>query len=275
MQNGPLLSAEAVHDTIDASEAITPVILTYNEAPNIERALKNLTWAKRVLVIDSFSNDTTTEICSRYPNTTVLSRVFDTFADQCNFALKQVTSQWVLSLDADYELSPALIREIFSLNLESETAGYKARFVYRIFGHSLRAALYPPRCVLYRRNQACYRNEGHGHRVDIDGMVEELSGIIYHDDRKSLSRWFTSQISYARLEADHLLAADRDGLRLADRIRLMGWPAPILAGFYTLLVKGSIFEGQAGLYYTMQRVLAELLLAIEIVDRRVRQVSKD
>lgn len=262
------MSADSIDAHFDATTAITPVVLTFNEAPNIDRTLARLSWAKNVLVIDSFSTDATIEICSRYSNTTVITRTFETFADQCNFALTRVTTPWVLSLDADYELSADLLREIASLVPNEKTAGYRARFVYRIFGRPLRAALYPPRTVLYRRERACYRNEGHGHRVQIEGLVSPLSGFIYHDDRKPLSRWFASQARYAKLEADHLLAADREALGLADKLRLMAWPAPILAGLYVLFAKGCILDGRAGWYYALQRVLAEILLALEILDRR-------
>jgi hypothetical protein len=134
----------------------------------------------------------------------------------------------------------------------------------------LRGTLYPPRTVLYRREAAHYRNEGHGHRVVVDGDVHDLSGAIFHDDRKPLARWVASQQRYARIEAEHLLALG-DSARGADRLRLMGWPAPIGVLFYTLFVKGCLLDGWAGWYYVLQRVIAEALIALEIADRRVRR----
>jgi hypothetical protein len=90
-------------------------------------------------------------------------------------------------------------------------AGYRASFVYRNHGRPLRGTLYPPRIVLYRVKNARYANEGHGHTVTVSGDVGALSGVIYHDDRKPLSRWLASQQSYARLEVDYLLKADAGG----------------------------------------------------------------
>lgn len=255
-------------------DAITPIILTFNEAPNIGRTLEMLRWAKRVVVVDSFSTDETMDICAAFKNVSFLQRKFDTFADQCNFALTNVGTPWVLSLDADYELSAELLSEITSIVPDNTVKGYRARFVYRIFGRPLRSTLYPPRTVLYRRDQALYRNEGHGHRVEIQGSIKSLSGVIFHDDRKALYRWFSSQAKYAQQEADHLLTADPKALGLADKLRLMAWPAPILAGFYVLFGRGGIWDGPAGWYYTLQRVLAEILLALEIIDRRLRQSGK-
>ncbi|MFM7368397.1 MAG: glycosyltransferase, partial [Sphaerospermopsis kisseleviana] len=69
-------------------EQITPLILTYNEAPNIDRTLEKLTWAQTIIVIDSYSTDQTLEILSNYPQVTVVKRKFDSFASQCNYGLQ-------------------------------------------------------------------------------------------------------------------------------------------------------------------------------------------
>ncbi len=61
------------------------------------------------------------------------------------------------------------MRELDTLVPSDAVAGYKARFVYRIFGRPLRGTLYPPRTVLYRKGTASYQNEGHGHRVTVSG----------------------------------------------------------------------------------------------------------
>jgi glycosyltransferase involved in cell wall biosynthesis len=248
-------------------DQITPLIITYNEAPNIRRTLGKLLWAQRIVVIDSGSTDETVEILRSYPQVDVIQHPFINAASQCNFGLAQVTSPWALSLDADYELSDELIRELASL-APSRTVGYRARFVYRIDGRRLRASLYPPRTVLYRKDKASYRQEGHTQRVVLDGDVLPLDGVIYHDDRKPLARWLTSQQRYAREQADYLLDAPPEVLRRTDKIRLMGWPAPIGVFFYTLFVKGCLFDGWPGWYYALQRTTAEMLLALEILDRR-------
>ena len=93
---------------------------------------------------------------------------------------------------------------------------------------------------------------------------------IYLDDRKPLSRWFASQQRYAKLEADYSSATPRADLGRADRVRLLGWPAPILVFFYTLIVKRCALDGWAGWLYVLQRTFAEMMIALEIVDRRLR-----
>ncbi|HEX5957747.1 MAG TPA: glycosyltransferase family 2 protein, partial [Hyphomicrobiaceae bacterium] len=180
------------------AQHITALVLTYNEEANIGRTLAALHWVPRILVVDSGSTDGTLAIVERFPQTKVVIRSFDSFAAQCNFGLTQIASPWVLSLDADYVVSDALAREVLTLTPDPGTCGFRASFIYRLHGRSLRATLYPPRTVLYRRDRATYRDIGHGHRVEIAGPVRELAAPIYHDDRKPLSRWLATQRSYAR-----------------------------------------------------------------------------
>jgi glycosyltransferase involved in cell wall biosynthesis len=248
---------------------ITPLLITYDEIQNIERTLARLAWARRIVVIDSGSTDGTLDVLARTPGVEVHHRAFDSFAGQCNFGLTLVTSEWVLSMDADYELSDALITELRALRPADGQAGFRARFIYRIHGRPLRGSLYPPRSVLYRVAGARYENEGHGHRIRIDGSVSDLKAPIYHDDRKPLARWLKSQLGYAAREAAHLLAAPRPSLSRADRLRLMGWPAPILVFLYVLVAKGALLDGPAGWFYAFQRLFAEVLLALELLDRRL------
>jgi glycosyltransferase involved in cell wall biosynthesis len=255
--------------------SITPLILTFNEALNIARTLDKLVWARRIVIVDSGSTDGTLEILAHYRQIALFKRVFDSFADQCNFGLAQVQTEWALSLDADYELSDRLVQELSDLHETQSVAGYRASFIYRVHGRSMRGTLYPPRVVLYRVKNARYVNEGHGHKVVISGDVRSLSGVIYHDDRKPLSRWFASQQVYARLEADYLLKVDQDTISASDRLRRMAWPAPIVVFFHVLLIKGCLLDGWPGWFYTLQRVLAECMIALELIDRRRRADSHE
>jgi len=255
-------------------DAVTPLLITFNEIDNIARTLGKLGWARRIVVVDSGSTDGTLDMLAKDPRVEVVHRPFDSFAEQCNFGLMHIRTEWVLSMDADYELSDGFAAELDGLQPGPDQAGYRAAFVYRIHGKSLRGTLYPPRTVLYRVKGAAYENEGHGHRIRLDGNVTELRSAIFHDDRKPLARWLGSQLKYAAREAEHLLAAPRGQLPRIDRLRLMGWPAPILVLAYVLFVKGAVLDGRAGWFYAFQRLLAEVLLALELLDRRLSGAAK-
>jgi glycosyltransferase involved in cell wall biosynthesis len=247
---------------------ITPVILTFNEAPNIERTLRKLEWADDILVVDSFSDDETLLIAQQFSQVRVLQRQFDNFAGQCNYALAKggVKTEWVLNLDADYNLTDELIAELTELNADPGIAGYRARFVYCINGRRLRSGIYPPVTVLFRKSKARFIADGHAHRVVVDGQVADLHSPVLHDDRKSLGRWFQSQVSYTALEARKLATTSRVELSWTDRVRRWRVIAPVLMPFYCLIVRGGILDGWAGLYYAFQRTVAELMLSLYLFE---------
>jgi len=253
---------------------ITPLILTYNEEANIDRTLSKLTWAEQILVVDSYSDDATLDILKRYPQVKALQRVFDTFADQCNFGLDHIDTEWVLSLDADYVLSDEFIDELRRLPRDPPISGYTASFVHCVFGKPLRGTLYPPRTVLYRRARASYRQDGHAHQVEIEGTTETLESIIYHDDRKSLERWLKAQRDYTADELDKYRASVLSELSWPDRIRARALSPPLVF-LYCLFVKGLILDGKAGWYYTLRRTYAELLLTLALMDEKLRADHED
>mgnify|MGYP000373718535 CR=1 FL=1 len=247
---------------------ITPLIITYNEEQNIYRTLQRLTWAKEIVIIDSYSTDETLDIIAAYPQARVIQHPFESFANQCNFGLLQIESEWVLSIDADYILSQELIDEISTLSDFKELSAYSVPFKYCVYGKTLRGTLYPDRKVLYRKNKGIYENDGHAHRVKIDGEVRSLKNVIYHDDRKPVIRWFNSEIKYAGLETKKLLETPLEELSLVEKIRLKKVFAPILVLIYCLIYKRGILDGWHGIYYASQRVLAELLLSIKLIENQ-------
>jgi hypothetical protein len=180
--------------------------------------------------------------------------------------LALITSEWVLSLDADYVVPEDFTTILATLGSSDDVQGYRFPFRLCVFGTALRSCLYPPRSVLYRREAAEYQDDGHGHRVAITGAVRRLPFLIDHDDRKPLSRWFQSQLKYAILEAEKLTATSSpEGL--PDRIRCLIWPAVPAVFLYTLLVKRLILDGWPGLFYVLQRTFAEMVLSLILLEK--------
>jgi glycosyltransferase involved in cell wall biosynthesis len=254
-------------------QQITPLILTYNEAANIDRTLQHLTWAKKIIVIDSFSDDETLDILSKYPQVQVFQRKFDTHTEQWNYGLEQVNSNWVLSLDSDYLVTDQLISEIESLPTDSEIDGYFAKFKYCVFGKPLRGTILPPRQVLFRKAKSIYIDDGHTQLLQVNGKSIQLSAYIHHDDRKSLSRWLRSQDRYMQIESKKILFTSNRELGLGDRIRKAKYIAPFIILVYCLILKGGILDGWRGWYYAFQRMLAEMLLSIYLIELDVSSPS--
>ena len=254
-------------------ERITPLILTYNEEANLRRLLQSLAWARRVVVVDSESTDGTRAIAAEFSNAKVVVRKFDELARQWNYGLAEtgIRTDWVLALDADYVLLPAFVEELARLEPAGDVGGYRASFRYCIEGKPLHGGLYPPVTVLFRREGATFRQDGHAHRVSVAGRVEMFTARLLHDDRKPMERWFSSQVSYMRLEATKLIDTPMPELSIPDRIRRLIVVAPALVFFYCLLVKGNLLDGRRGFLYAMQRFVAEVILSAYIVEAGMRQ----
>jgi glycosyltransferase involved in cell wall biosynthesis len=248
-------------------DQITPVILTFDEEPNVGRTLAALSWARDVVVVDSCSTDRTLEILHAHPRVRVFSRPFDQHADQWNHAVTQtaITTDWILALDADYVLTPELIEELRVLVPAPAVNGFRTRFRYCIDGRPLRGSVYPPVITLFRRGLGRYWQDGHTQRLVLEGRCVDLAHPIDHDDRKSLRRWLQSQIRYTELEVAKLASAPMSDLSWPDRLRRGILLAPPLVFLYALVMKGCILDGRAGLYYCIQRTTAELILSLYLL----------
>lgn len=252
---------------------ITPVIITFNEAPNIRRALERLSWAKRVIVVDSQSTDETATIVRTFPNAKVVVHPFVSLADQWNFAVSEtgIESGWILRLDADYIVQDDLITELDGLVPPADVAAYAVNFIYCIFGKRLRASLYPASYKIFRRGQVRFVQDGHTERPEFTGRGVALNGHICHDDRKPISRWLSSQDKYMAAEAQKLSEVQSERLDIIDRLRKYPSISWLVVFFYCLFVKGLILDGRAGIYYALQRTAAEIILALNILDRQLRK----
>ncbi|MBE9175016.1 glycosyltransferase family 2 protein [Synechocystis salina LEGE 06155] len=255
-------------------ESTTPLILTYNEAPNIERTLQKLRWAKRIVIIDSFSDDETREIAISYPQVEVFQRKFNTHANQWNFGLEQIQSEWVLSLDADYVLTDALIRELKILSASPKIDGYFITFKYCVFGKPLRGTILPPRQALFRKGRSHYIDDGHTQLLVVQGQSASLSNPIHHDDRKPLSRWLWAQDRYMVLEVKKLQETPLSELGWGDKVRKQKILAPFIIFVYCLIIKGGIFDGWRGWYYALQRMFAETLLSLRLMEADLFEASR-
>lgn len=244
-------------------DQITPLLLTYNEGANLARTLGQLSWASRIILVDSGSSDDTLNIAKQFAQVEVLSRDFDDFASQRNFGLSQVATPWALSLDADHQLSEAGLKEISALEPDGYQA-FSAPFDFWVWGQRVRCAILPPRPVLLQVASCRYQADGHAEKLLLDGRCGQLSQPVAHDDRKPLSRWVSAQDRYAQQEAAKLRRATN--LSRADGVRLKPWLAPLAVLAYVLVLRGGIFEGRRGWFYAYQRLLAELNLALHLMQ---------
>jgi glycosyltransferase involved in cell wall biosynthesis len=253
-------------------DQITPVILTLDEGPNIGRCLDQLSWAKDIVVVDSGSSDETLALCAASPQVRLFRRAFDNHANQWNYAIGEtgIASEWILSLDADYMLTPAVVAELTALQPPAEVGGYWLGFRYAVMGRVLRSGIYPPVLALFRRGAGRYEQDGHTQRAVVGGACRQLAARATHDDQKPFSRWLRSQANYARLEAEKL---DTHAHGAKGWLRTRTPFSALVMALYCLVWRGALFEGPAGWFYALQRTTAEAMIAAALLDRRLRKTT--
>ena len=165
-------------------EKITVCIICGNEEENIERCLKSVTWADEVLVVDSFSRDRTPEIARRYtPN--VIQHEWLGYIGQKKFIADLAEGPWILFVDADEEISPALrqeIEELFSRPLPPSVHGFECPRLVPYLGRWIRHGDWYPDTKLRLFKKAfgeCGGKEPHD-RVYVTGEVRRLRGELFH-----------------------------------------------------------------------------------------------
>ncbi|MCC6187869.1 MAG: glycosyltransferase family 2 protein [Anaerolineales bacterium] len=189
--------------------ALTAVVLTRNEAQHLPDCLTSLAWAADVLVFDSFSTDKTVALAEA-AGARVQQRAFDDYAGQRQAALEACQSEWVLFVDADERVTPALAAEIELARAGPEPAWWIPRHNY-IFGRlTLHAGWYPDyQLRLLRRALARYDPARPVHELallDSDLAPGRLQAPLIHLNYETIAEFVTKQRYYARHDASRLLA---------------------------------------------------------------------
>lgn len=219
------------------------VVITLNEAARLRACLESVRWADEIVVVDAESTDATAAIAREFTDR-VLVRPWPGFAAQKNFALAQATGDWVLSVDADEEITPGLAAEIRArLGAGSEAAGYRIPRRNIFWGRWVRhGGLYPDwQLRLFRRGRGRVVERAVHEAVEVDGPVERLAGALVHHSYESVEEFVTRAQRYATLAAQDLL---RQGQR-AGPWELATRPLGRFLAMY--LLRGGFLDGTRGL----------------------------
>ncbi|MCP4902192.1 MAG: glycosyltransferase family 2 protein [bacterium] len=166
---------------------------TFNEAENVEECLRSLAWCDEIVVVDSFSSDSTLDIIGRFPDVKVLQRTYYGAASQKNWAIDRLSHDWVLILDADERVTPELRTEIEGiLGSPSPAGAYSVKRRVFALGKQIRFSGWQNDSVvrLFRRDAARYPNR----RVHADMMTRErpkcLEEYLDHHMVSDLAEYF-------------------------------------------------------------------------------------
>ena len=189
---------------------LSAIIITKNEAGNIADCLDGLTFCDERIVVDSGSNDGTVDIASR-KGARVIAREWSGFGPQKNFALAQASGDWVLAIDADERVSPALAREIATAVAAGTADGYEIPRNSSFLGRDMRrGGLFPDYVLrLFRRDKGRFSNDLVHERVICDGPVGRLREPLAHHSVTRLEQAISRVDRYSTAGAEMLIASGR------------------------------------------------------------------
>jgi glycosyltransferase involved in cell wall biosynthesis len=183
---------------------LTAIILTRNEAENVGQCIDSLTWADRILVFDSYSEDATIEVAVERGVEFAQSK-FENYAQQRNAALDAVKTDWVFFVDADERGTIALAAEMRQVIGERPEAGwYVPRHNY-IFGRlTLGAGWYPDyQLRLFRHGKVRYERPVH-EVATVDGAIGYLENPLLHFNYRDQAHFHEKQRRYTAYDV-HIL----------------------------------------------------------------------
>ena len=168
---------------------LSVLIPCFNNEDIIEDCLRGVRWADEVVVCDSCSTDRTCEIAGRWADR-LIRHEYRNSATQKNWALPQLTHDWVLIVDTDERVSPELHAEIDrALRDPGDAVGFRIPRANYLFGRWLRHGHHWPdyQVRLFRRDRGRYADrEVHAH-VALDGACGTLQNPLLHFPHRSLA----------------------------------------------------------------------------------------
>ncbi|MEO6924934.1 MAG: glycosyltransferase family 2 protein, partial [Bryocella sp.] len=201
---------------------LSVAIITLNEEQNLARTLASVRWADEILVVDSGSTDRTVEIARSF-GARVIEREWAGFAAQKNFAIQECGGTWILSLDADEELTPELqiqLRSLLPTNPPQDAYFLRRRNLF-LGKWVKRGGFYPdPKLRLFRRAVASFATppqfeERPVHEtITFNGSAEELDGDLIHHAYPTLSTYIEHMDRYSTLGAEILVEKHRNSKSL-------------------------------------------------------------
>ena len=223
--------------------SLSVVVITKNEEANLGRCLESVRWAGELIVVDSGSTDQTVAIGERH-GARVIHIEWSGFGPAKREGVKAARGEWILSLDADEEVTPELRREIEEVIAgDSGCTGYfvprRTCFLGRWIHH---CGWYPDRVLrLFRRESGDFDDAVVHERVVVNGSLGHLENDLLHYSYPDLERYFVKFNSYTTIAAEE---AFRQGRRV-HAVDILARPVANFIKQY--FFKAGFLDGMEGL----------------------------
>lgn len=239
---------------------ITGIIICKNEEDNIEDAVRSILWCDEVIIADAFSTDKTVEIIERHP-VKLYQNEWIGFAAQRKFILSKVTTEWVLSIDADERCTNELESEIKQKISQTDIKenGFliprKSYFLNKWIKHG---GWYPNfQLRLFKRSEADVSERLVHESYKVNGLTGKLKNDLLHYTVTSLSEYVSRINAYSDLSAIEKMSKKKIGF--FDILIL-----PRIAFLKQFILKGNFLDGTEGLMVSKFHMITKLLNYMKI-----------
>jgi glycosyltransferase involved in cell wall biosynthesis len=183
--------------------SLSVIVITRNEAHNIQACLQSVAWCDEIVVVDSGSTDETAALARACGAQVVQTADWPGYGPQKNVALSHARSDWVLSIDADERVTPALRDEILAAMASGTHDAYRLPRLSRFCGRFIRHAGWYPEPVLrlFRRGETRFSDDLVHERVVAKGSVGMLREPLMHYTYADYSEVLTKIDRYSTLGA--------------------------------------------------------------------------
>ncbi len=222
---------------------VTVTVITLNEATNIEPCLASVAWADEVLVVDCGSQDGTQGL-ARAKGARVLQRDWPGYAAQKNYAAGEASHDWILSIDADERVTPALADEVRRvLSGQPAIAGYRIPRVTWHLSRWIRTTDWYPdyQLRLYHRARASWTLRAVHESVKAQGEVGELTNDLQHFAYRDVGHHHATMERYTTLAAKEMYDQGRRAGVLEVTVH------PFAAFIRNYILRRGMLDGTAGL----------------------------
>jgi glycosyltransferase involved in cell wall biosynthesis len=230
---------------------ISTVVITYNEEKNIERCLASVKpISDEIIVVDSFSVDSTPEICKKYPKVRFYQREFTSHGDQKNFGISKAEHAYILSLDADEILSPELLNHIALNKAHFTGPAYSFRRLNHIGSEPITHGLWYPdeKIRLFRKDKARWEINVLHERIVLEPGVRaaQLPLHINHFGYSTLREFREKSTGYAKWWAENSFKA---GKKAGAHSAIFHASWTFVRSFF---IKLAFLDGTSGIHISVQ-----------------------
>ncbi len=223
---------------------VSACVVTYNEENNIRRCLGSLSWVDEIVVVDSFSTDRTTKIAREFTDR-IFYREWKGQIDQKSFALDCTRGEWVLLLDADECMSPALVEEAkreLTGGRERWDGFYFPRCVYYLGRWIRHGEWYPDyKLRLFRKGRGRIEGVEPHDKVILNGRAKYLKNDLWHFTYEDIAHQISTMNDFSGISAVAMRGQGRHFHLYQVLLRPI---ATFLRGY---ILKGGFIDGTAGL----------------------------